>query len=194
MRVATVDHLLTNHGKFQCVLRDGFVSLEDYVMTQKMYDGGSWATELEILAMVDMLQVDICTFDDVNNWYRFSANYFDNNRPSVGMATYLYHRGRVHYDVVLSVAEITLQLSDVIGKPKTSSKQSVQCDLDMGFQHNDSQETVVNKVTAKTVVNKVTAKTVVKKMTAKTVKPKGKKRVNLKLKQKLAKEKAREKY
>ena len=34
LRVATVDHLLTNQGKFQCVLRDGFVSLEDYVMTQ----------------------------------------------------------------------------------------------------------------------------------------------------------------
>ena len=63
LRIATVNHLLKNQSKFQGFLREGFMSLEDYVMTQNMFDSGTWATELEIIAMVDMLHVDICTFE-----------------------------------------------------------------------------------------------------------------------------------
>ena len=156
--------MLKNQSKFQGFLREGFMSLEDYVMTQNMFDSGTWATEHEIIAMVDMLHVDICTFDDRNKWYKFSTNYLDKNPSNLGMAMYLFHRRRVHYDVVLSVTESTTKyVCDVKGQQNDSSKQTMQCDgscdrekttscvVETGGKHLNSLKTEVNKLLTKTV-------------------------------------------
>ena len=109
LRMATVNYLLQNGNKFNGFLRQGFVNVEEYVVQERMFDCGTWATEVEIMAVAHMLKTDIYTFDDINNWYIFCASFVDREVVRSDEAIYLYHRQRVHYDVVLSVHEMTRQ-------------------------------------------------------------------------------------
>nr|XP_022307628.1 uncharacterized protein LOC111113627 [Crassostrea virginica] len=65
---------------------------------------GSWATEVEIFAMAHLLKVDIYTFS-AGHWLRFSCEDVEPNSQSKAAAIYLNHKGRNHYNVVISVSK-----------------------------------------------------------------------------------------
>ena len=115
LRFACVNHMLRNADKLRCFLRDGFANVEDYVMRQRMFDAGTWATEIEIMAMAYMLCIDIYTFDEVCTckWYRFSAQNVEESASISEMGIYLNHKNRVHYEVVTSVNDLPPQVSEV---------------------------------------------------------------------------------
>ncbi len=114
LRTDVGNHMLNSCSKFQGFLRDGFDSVQDYIMRQRIFDVGTWATEVEIMAMAHMLQIYIYTYDDVyKKWYRFSAESIDGSEnidEMTRLGIYLNHANRVHYDIVLSVHEISDQM------------------------------------------------------------------------------------
>ncbi|XP_062574797.1 uncharacterized protein LOC134236639 [Saccostrea cucullata] len=101
LRKAVCQHLLKYEKKFQQFMRcEG--SLRSYLLSSKMSEDGIWATELEILAMSHMLNIDIYTYSDMK-WIQFSGEEPNHEPVEHDEAIYLYHRQQNHYDVVLSV-------------------------------------------------------------------------------------------
>lgn len=64
---------------------------------------GIWATELEILAMSHMLNLDIYTYSD-EKWPQYRGEGSNSELVEQREGIYLYHRQQNHYDVVLSVS------------------------------------------------------------------------------------------
>ncbi len=190
LRTACVNHLLRNANKLKCFLRDGFANVEDYVMRQRMFDAGTWATEVEILAMSHMLCIDIYTFDEVCKWYKFSANNVEESADISDMGIYLNHKHRVHYDVVTSVNDLPLLVNDMRDEQGHSCKTFDACP-DYTEQSDDKQsERCVKQVIDKSNNEKTTGR----KESVKRCTPKKRKRVNLAKHRKLMKERMREKY
>ncbi|XP_062606132.1 uncharacterized protein LOC134267940 [Saccostrea cucullata] len=101
LRKAVCQHLLKYEKKFQQFMRcEG--SLRSYLLSSEMSEDGIWATELEILAMSHMLNIDIYTYSDMK-WIQFSGEEPNHEPGEHDGAIYLYHRQQNHYDVVLSV-------------------------------------------------------------------------------------------
>lgn len=65
---------------------------------------GNWATELEILALSDMLSVNIFTFSN-GSWLKFSGKDIYISLKTKHEGLYLNHKNENHYDVVLDVGE-----------------------------------------------------------------------------------------
>ncbi|XP_062596168.1 uncharacterized protein LOC134257593 [Saccostrea cucullata] len=101
IREAVCEHLLNHEAMFQQFMRSEG-SLRSYLLQSKMSEIGVWATELEILAMSHMLNVDIYTYSDMK-WLQFSGKGPNLESAEQKEAIYLYHRQQNHYDVVLSV-------------------------------------------------------------------------------------------
>ncbi|XP_062581095.1 uncharacterized protein LOC134242909 [Saccostrea cucullata] len=101
IREAVCQHLLNHEAMFQQFMRSEG-SLRSYLLHCKMSNLGVWATELEILAMSHMLNVDIYTYSDMK-WLQFSMKGPNPESAEQKEAIYLYHRHQNHYDVVLSV-------------------------------------------------------------------------------------------
>lgn len=78
-------------------------SLRTYLLSSKMTKESTWTTELEIIAMSHMLNVDIYTYSD-KKWLQFNGEgqYYELGEQRE--AIYLYHRQQNHYDVVLHVS------------------------------------------------------------------------------------------
>lgn len=102
VRSAVCKHLLENKDDFVTFLRSNDVSVESHVSSM-MHDG-NWATELEILALVHMLSVDIFTYSE-SRWIKFSGQNICSSMQLKLGGLYLNHRDENHYDVVLDVAE-----------------------------------------------------------------------------------------
>lgn len=65
---------------------------------------GNWATELEILGLAHMLDVNIYTFLN-GTWLKFSGQNISASIRPKRDGLYLNHMNENHYDVVLEVAE-----------------------------------------------------------------------------------------
>ena len=65
------------------------------------------ATQELITHLTQMLKTDM--FDDTNKWYHFSANLMDRETVKLDEGIHLYHRQRIHCDVVLSVHKLSTQ-------------------------------------------------------------------------------------
>ncbi len=107
-------------------------------MRQRMFDVGTWATEIEILTMVHMLCIDIYTFDEACKWYRFSAKNVEESANISDMGIYLNHKHREHYDVVTSVNDLPSQVSDVQDEQGHSCKTFDACPE--YTEHNDHKQ------------------------------------------------------
>ena len=59
LRDVTVNHLLENSTRFQCLLREEYTTVQDYVSRTVMLNSSTWATEVEIMAMAELLDVSI---------------------------------------------------------------------------------------------------------------------------------------
>ena len=145
-----------------------------------MFVCGVWATEVEIIAMAHMLCVNIYTFDDVNKWYVFSGNTIEN--ISTGHeAIYLYHQHRIHYDVVLSVHGYVLTQSESSNIEHSGFTNAIP-DLTYSKKRDNNKRADVRHKNPETDKSH------------KVLKRQRRKRANIQLKRKLAREKARERY
>ncbi|XP_061185136.1 uncharacterized protein LOC133193183 [Saccostrea echinata] len=114
VREAVCQHLLQHETKFQQYMRSEG-SLRQYLLSSKMTKEGTWATELEISAMSDMLSADIFTYSDMK-WLQFSRERPFHELLEQEGAIYLYHRHQNHYDVVLNVSARMTEKESVIQK------------------------------------------------------------------------------
>lgn len=104
MRNAVCMHLLNNRKLFSQVLRDSAQSVESHISSTCMSQEGTWSTEVEILAMAHMLNVDIYTYTG-GRWLKYSSSTFKQDRHRKTGSIYLDHVNQNHYNVVLDVAE-----------------------------------------------------------------------------------------
>lgn len=103
IREIVCQHLLNHETKFRPYMRSE-ESLRQYMMSSKMIEDGTWATELEIFATSDLLRVDIFTYSNLR-WLQFSLEELHPEMRRQKDAIYLYHKQQNHYDVVLNVSE-----------------------------------------------------------------------------------------
>lgn len=99
MRLKMCNYLMQNQTMFQKLLRSN-QCFQSYVKAMERL--GSWATEVEVIAMSHMLNIPIFTFED-SQWSKYSGNLIDKTWSSLDGAIYLNHINRNHYDVVVSV-------------------------------------------------------------------------------------------
>ncbi|XP_062593070.1 uncharacterized protein LOC134254555, partial [Saccostrea cucullata] len=114
IRSAVCQHLLHNSILFKPFVRHAESSVENHFSRTKMSNDGSWATELEIMAVCHLLSIDIHTYTE-NHWITYSRRLMEpsTNTQSIG-SIYLDHENLNHYNVVLTVAE-----NETIGSVKT---------------------------------------------------------------------------
>ncbi|XP_062606870.1 uncharacterized protein LOC134268630 [Saccostrea cucullata] len=105
IRLAVCLHLLHNSILFESFVRCAESSVENHLALTDMSKDGTWATELEILALCHLLSTDVHTYTE-NRWVRYSRQMIQSttNDQSSG-AIYLDHKNQNHYDVVVTVAE-----------------------------------------------------------------------------------------
>ncbi|XP_052695810.1 uncharacterized protein LOC128174255 [Crassostrea angulata] len=115
VRSAICNHILKNENKFQSFLRSNEASVKNHVSS--MEKEGNWATEIEIFALAHMLSVDIFTFSN-GNWLKFSGQNVCASLRTKRNGLYLNHQNQNHYEVVLDVGELMV---DVISESKLDS-------------------------------------------------------------------------
>ena len=104
VRKAIVVHLLKNKNKFENRLRDGFANVSNYVTKSKVFQNGTWATEMEIMVLANLIETDIYIYDEQNfKWSIFSGKDVQLGKVTSDKGIYLRHTQGIHYDVVLSV-------------------------------------------------------------------------------------------
>lgn len=99
MRLEMCKHIMQNQAMFQKLLRSN-QCFQSYVKDMGTF--GSWATEVEVIAMSHMLNIPIFTYED-SQWSKYSGKLIDKTWSSLDGAIYLNHVNRNHYDVVVSV-------------------------------------------------------------------------------------------
>ncbi|XP_062579086.1 uncharacterized protein LOC134241009 [Saccostrea cucullata] len=102
IRNSVCEHMIENKELFQSFLKDGVQSVESHLLSTGMSREGTWATEVEIFAMVHLLNVDIYTYSE-QRWLRFSVDEVEPSMQSRNGAIYLNHQQQNHYNVVISV-------------------------------------------------------------------------------------------
>ncbi|XP_062598312.1 uncharacterized protein LOC134259730, partial [Saccostrea cucullata] len=122
IRAAVCQHLVQNESWFEKCLRCNGESVRAYLLSSKMCEVGIWATELEILAVSDMLNVDIFTFSDMK-WLQFKGQKQNLGPNKQNEAIYVYHNQQNHYDVVLNVSA---RISDNQCQSQSTSKSYVR--------------------------------------------------------------------
>lgn len=101
IREIVCQHILNHEIKFQPYMRSE-ESFRNYMTSSRMMKDGTWATELEIFAMSDLLKVDIFTYSNLR-WLQFSLKGLHPDVMNQNEAIYLYHKHQNYYDVVLNV-------------------------------------------------------------------------------------------
>ena len=124
VRKAIVVHLLKNKNRFETRVRDGFANVSDYVTKSKVFQRGTWATEMEIMVLANLIETDIYIYDEQNaKWSIFSGKDVQLGVVTSDKGIYLRHTQRIHYDVVLSVQSFHCDNSNeqYIGTEKEST-------------------------------------------------------------------------
>ncbi|XP_065941874.1 uncharacterized protein [Magallana gigas] len=102
IRSAVCAHMMANQELFKTFLRNGQESIESHLSASLMTQEGTWATELEILAMAHFLRVDIFTYSG-GRWLKFSGDMVTKCLNKRRGAIYLHHLHQNHYNVVISM-------------------------------------------------------------------------------------------
>ncbi len=103
VRRAVVTHILQNEEKYVPYLRQGYSSVPEYITRSRMKFVGTWATEMEIQAVSDLIGVDIFTYSQ-EKWLKYSSSNVSHNRHSCEhKGIYLKHVNSCHYEVVVCV-------------------------------------------------------------------------------------------
>ena len=106
VRRATVQHMRTIGGLLSPHLDGSYNDIEQYINATHMDMDGTWATDVEILAVSHLLNVPVFSFlESIQRWQRLAPNNVDRTLPESEhgeMAIYMHHP-REHFDVVMSV-------------------------------------------------------------------------------------------
>lgn len=103
-RFAVVKYLKENQEQCKQYLREQYTSVLDYITTSGMQYVKTWATEVEIQAMANLLHVDIYTYCE-QKWLVYKC--FDSTNETPGV--YVEHCNANHYNVVMCVKNINEQ-------------------------------------------------------------------------------------
>ncbi|XP_062569582.1 uncharacterized protein LOC134231612 [Saccostrea cucullata] len=104
IRSAVCKHLLQNRILFETFVRSTESSVENHLNLTGMSNDGTWATEMEILALSHLLSTDIHTYTE-NHWVTFSGKQVEPMNVQSTGSFYLVHQDQNHYNVVVSVTE-----------------------------------------------------------------------------------------
>ncbi|XP_062610660.1 uncharacterized protein LOC134272446 [Saccostrea cucullata] len=104
IRSAVCKHLLQNKILFEAFVRSTETSVENHLNLTGMSNDGTWATEMEILALSHLLSTDIHTYTE-NHWVTFSGKQVEPMNVESTGSFYLVHQDQNHYNVVVSVTE-----------------------------------------------------------------------------------------
>ncbi|XP_061191743.1 uncharacterized protein LOC133199982 [Saccostrea echinata] len=111
IRSAVCKHLLENEVVFKPFLRTGENTVKEHLSKSSMSKNGTWATELEILAVCHLINVDIYTYTR-NQWLKFSIEKESPHIKRRTGAIYLNHHAQNHYNVVLDVCEKNVDMTE----------------------------------------------------------------------------------
>ncbi|XP_071948934.1 uncharacterized protein [Antedon mediterranea] len=108
LRQAIVNHLLQTNDTFKSTLQEGYGSVREYVFKQRVMNSGTWACDIEISAMANMLDFDIYTYNDQGKyWQIFSARKPGFcNKVTTERGIYILYTGGNHFDAVEAVANV----------------------------------------------------------------------------------------
>ena len=99
IRQATCSFMLENENMFKSLQRNMNISMNEYLQRSNTRESGTWATELEIIAVATMLKINIYTYS-TGRWLLYSETLVNhdctNNRESI----FLHHINENHYNVV----------------------------------------------------------------------------------------------
>nr|XP_034320143.1 uncharacterized protein LOC117687529 [Crassostrea gigas] len=112
IRSAVCGHMMTNQELFKTFLRNGEGSIESHLSASLMRQEGTWATEVEILAMAHFLRVDIFTYSG-GQWLKFSGDMVTKCLNKRRGAIYLHHLHQNHYNVVISM-HVNLERNETV--------------------------------------------------------------------------------
>ncbi len=131
--------------------------------------------------MAHILRTDIYTYDVTCSWYHFSAKDVERSAVTCGMGIYLKHTHRVHYDVVLSVHELSPETLDMNEVREDCSERSDACDEYTVLNDQSTKQTLNTDIDSKQSTER-----------PKRCKVKRKKQVNLVKRRELARKKYQE--
>ncbi|XP_041461886.1 uncharacterized protein LOC121413199 isoform X1 [Lytechinus variegatus] len=104
IRQAILTHLMENEDRFVGFLRMGYSSISHYVSSNDMEENGTWATEMEIMVLANLIETDIYVYDeDRLKWSLFSGKNVQIGKETTTYGVYLRNTHGIHYDVVMSV-------------------------------------------------------------------------------------------
>ncbi|XP_078328196.1 uncharacterized protein LOC144623624 [Crassostrea virginica] len=135
MRNAVCTHLNQNQELFKPFLRDNVKSVKNHLLSSRMSENGTWATEVEILAMAHLLNVEIYTYTR-SNWLRFSPSDVDSSTQGIVGAIYLNHCGENHYNVVVAVESESVDLLNTLTK-RSQSNLTTTVEKEEHFEKSD---------------------------------------------------------
>ncbi len=123
VRSAIMQHMLHKSAHLMIKHLPQYSSIQDYIRLTHMDRQDTWGTLTEILALSELLNTPICTYDtQAMRWQRFSPHQVNralSNDPSA-KAMYLNHP-QAHYNVVLTT--LTSGNIDVIAQSTHSHSQ-----------------------------------------------------------------------
>ena len=99
IRLATCRYLVENEAAFQSLQRNTNISMSEYMQMSNMCQTGTWATEMEIIAVAAMLHINIYTFS-CERWLLYSEAQVISNCETNRGSIFLHHINENHYNVV----------------------------------------------------------------------------------------------
>ncbi|XP_071476043.1 uncharacterized protein [Diadema antillarum] len=104
VRKAVVKHILQNKQDYVSLLRSGYTDIVKYIAKERVFNNGTWATELEIMALSNLLDTDVLIYEEnCSKWNLFGASKLQFGIVTSQRGIYLQHTNGNHYDVVESV-------------------------------------------------------------------------------------------
>ncbi|XP_071486145.1 uncharacterized protein [Diadema antillarum] len=104
VRKAIVKHILQNKQDYVSLLRSGYTDVVKYIAKERIFNNGTWATELEIMALSNLLDTDVYIYEEnCSKWNLFGASKLQFGIVTSQRGIYLQHTNGNHYDVVESV-------------------------------------------------------------------------------------------
>ena len=104
IRQATCSYMLENENLFKSLQRNMDISINEYLQRSNMSESGTWATELEIIAVASMLKINVYTYS-CGRWLLYAETLLNQDSYTVRGSVFLHHINRNHYNVVSEICK-----------------------------------------------------------------------------------------
>ena len=113
--------MIEHEQVFKSLQRNTSISMNEYLKRSNMRENGAWATELEIIAIATMLNINIYTYS-CGRWLIYSETQLKSDCPSNRGSIFLHHINGNHYNVVSSKCESSV-LEGAVDKKMASYRK-----------------------------------------------------------------------